>query len=109
MDRSLSFQADVLRSDVTPSEEPPRYDNGVQHHEETKVTPRIPFQEASIITRGDDAAFASEGLHDYSKPIDSYEGRHRWDPEFEWDEKEERRLIRKVGKDDSAFYKRYSY
>lgn len=30
------------------------------------------------------------------KPIDSYEGRHRWDPYFEWSEKEEKKLVRKV-------------
>ncbi|KAL9042208.1 MAG: hypothetical protein Q9214_003850, partial [Letrouitia sp. 1 TL-2023] len=28
-------------------------------------------------------------------PIGKYEGRHRYDPKFEWEPKEERRLIRK--------------
>ena len=32
----------------------------------------------------------------FYKPIDSYEGLHRWDPEFEWEPKEEKRLVRKV-------------
>jgi hypothetical protein len=44
----------------------------------------------------------SEGAFDttedprYYKPIDTYEGVHRWDPDFEWEEQEERKLIRKV-------------
>ena len=29
-------------------------------------------------------------------PHESYEGHHRWDPAFEWDEAEERRLVRKT-------------
>ncbi|PIG69043.1 transporter [Aspergillus arachidicola] len=44
----------------------------------------------------------SEGAFDttedprYYKPIDDYEGIHRWDPDFEWGEQEEKRLIRKI-------------
>ncbi|KAL4771334.1 major facilitator superfamily domain-containing protein [Aspergillus nidulans var. acristatus] len=30
------------------------------------------------------------------KPIDTYEGLHRWDPDFEWTEEEERRIVRKI-------------
>ena len=40
--------------------------------------------------------FASGGETRYYKPIDTYEGRHRWDPEAEWTEGEEKRIIRKV-------------
>ena len=29
-------------------------------------------------------------------PIERYEGKHRYDPEFEWEPKEEKRLVRKV-------------
>lgn len=32
----------------------------------------------------------------YYRPIDSYEGIHRWDPDFEWTDTEEKRIIRKV-------------
>lgn len=28
--------------------------------------------------------FDTESLDSYYKPIDTYEGRHRWDPNFEW-------------------------
>ncbi|KAB8267013.1 major facilitator superfamily domain-containing protein [Aspergillus minisclerotigenes] len=44
----------------------------------------------------------SEGAFDttedprYYKPIDDYEGIHRWDPDFEWGEPEEKKLIRKI-------------
>jgi hypothetical protein len=30
------------------------------------------------------------------KPIDSYEGLHRWDPDFQWTEQEEKKIVRKV-------------
>jgi hypothetical protein len=43
-----------------------------------------------------DAAFEQSEDPRYYKPIDSYEGLHRWDPEFEWEEEEEKRLVRKV-------------
>lgn len=36
--------------------------------------------------------------HEFYRPIDSYEGIHRWDPEFEWTEEEERKIVRKVKK-----------
>lgn len=34
--------------------------------------------------------------HYFYRPIDSYEGIHRWDPEFKWTQDEEKRIIRKV-------------
>jgi hypothetical protein len=30
------------------------------------------------------------------KPIETYEGRHRWDPTADWTEKEEKQVVRKV-------------
>ena len=35
--------------------------------------------------------------HRLYRPIDSYEGIHRWDPDFRWTEEEERKIVRKVG------------
>ncbi|KAL2008789.1 hypothetical protein VTN00DRAFT_6983 [Thermoascus crustaceus] len=32
----------------------------------------------------------------YYKPISTYEGIHRWDPEFEWTEEEEKKIVRKI-------------
>lgn len=37
-----------------------------------------------------------DSLEIFYKPIEAYEGRHRYDPKFEWDNKEERRIVRKV-------------
>jgi hypothetical protein len=44
---------------------------------------------------GDATFITTEDSH-YYKPIDTYEGIHRWDPDFEWGEAEETRLLRKV-------------
>ncbi|KAL4909347.1 hypothetical protein BDW74DRAFT_187519 [Aspergillus multicolor] len=32
----------------------------------------------------------------FYKPIDTYEGLHRWDPDFEWTEEEEKKIVRKI-------------
>ncbi|KAK2748419.1 hypothetical protein FQN55_004357 [Onygenales sp. PD_40] len=39
-------------------------------------------------------ATISEALH--YKPMPEYEGLHRWDPEFEWEEAEEKAVLRKI-------------
>lgn len=41
-------------------------------------------------------AWAVGGNIESYKPIAEYEGAHRWDPSFEWEEKEERKLVRRV-------------
>jgi hypothetical protein len=42
-------------------------------------------------------AWAAQGLKtDRYRPVDSYEGIHRYDPEFEWKPEEEKRIVRKV-------------
>ncbi|KAI7971541.1 hypothetical protein EIK77_001417 [Talaromyces pinophilus] len=45
---------------------------------------------------GGDATFDQTEDPRYYKPIDTYEGIHRWDPEFEWEEWEEKKIVRKV-------------
>jgi hypothetical protein len=41
--------------------------------------------------------FAAHGLRrDNYKPVDTYEGIHRYDTGFEWEPEEERKVIRKV-------------
>ena len=39
----------------------------------------------------------NDSRESFYKPIDSFEGLHRWDPHFEWEPKEEQRVVRKVG------------
>lgn len=45
---------------------------------------------------GDRTTWDTGSLDSYYKPIDSYEGIHRYDPDFQWEPKEERRVVRKV-------------
>ncbi|KUL88298.1 hypothetical protein ZTR_04963 [Talaromyces verruculosus] len=45
---------------------------------------------------GGDATFDQTEDPRYYKPIDTYEGIHRWDPEFEWEEWEEKKIVRKI-------------
>jgi hypothetical protein len=41
--------------------------------------------------------FAAHGLRQENyKPVDTYEGIHRYDADFEWEPEEERKVIRKV-------------
>ena len=42
------------------------------------------------------ATFETVGNESYYTPVDNYEGKHRYDPNFEWEPKEERKLVRKV-------------
>ncbi|OJJ48204.1 hypothetical protein ASPZODRAFT_23860 [Penicilliopsis zonata CBS 506.65] len=44
----------------------------------------------------DASAFDTSEDARYYKPIPTYEGIHRWDPEFEWSEKEEKDIVRKI-------------
>ena len=42
------------------------------------------------------ATFETSGNESFFVPIEKYEGRHRYDPTFEWEPLEERKLVRKV-------------
>lgn len=42
------------------------------------------------------ATFATVDDFHYHKPVAEYEGIHRWDPDFHWDQAEEKKLVRKV-------------
>ncbi|KAH7117088.1 major facilitator superfamily domain-containing protein [Dendryphion nanum] len=43
--------------------------------------------------------FDAAGLEtEYYKPIDTYEGIHRYDPDFDWEPEEERKVVRKIDK-----------
>ncbi|KAI5302239.1 calcium channel protein, partial [Ascosphaera pollenicola] len=44
----------------------------------------------------DDAAFASDVDARHHKPAPGYEGLHRWDPDFEWSQEEEDKIVRKL-------------
>lgn len=41
--------------------------------------------------------WAASGLGaSHYRPVDTYEGLHRYDPDFEWEPEEERKVVRKV-------------
>jgi hypothetical protein len=73
----------------------PSSDSGSEKGKSTTVSPHVV---EGLRGRGNDDGAAFEMTEDvrYYKPIDSYEGIHRWDPDFEWEESEEKKIIRKV-------------
>ena len=56
---------------------------------------------------GHNATFETFGDDAYYTPIDNYEGRHRYDPKFEWEPHEERKLVRKVGRHPNNIIRRH--
>lgn len=59
-------------------------------------TEQVPPEKSAGVTQGPSATYLTAEDVRFYKPIPSYEGAHRWDPYFEWNPKEERRLVRKV-------------
>ncbi|ORY13568.1 major facilitator superfamily domain-containing protein [Clohesyomyces aquaticus] len=55
-------------------------------------TPRRRFGERN------GATWDAAGLETHYKPIETYEGFHRFDPKFDWEPEEERKLVRKIDK-----------
>lgn len=49
------------------------------------------------IVRENNTTFERFGKASHHRPIERYEGSHRYDPQFEWEPKEEKKLVRKVG------------
>lgn len=86
--RSASSSEDVSASDVEVS--PP--DTSKQPIEVSSNTPDTKDKTNLTAT----AAFATIDDYRYHKPIDEYEGIHRWDPDFYWEDAEEKKLVRKV-------------
>lgn len=69
----------------------------------SKATPRVSSAESSSSSTYDgpqakqtDCAFDTTEDPRFYKPIPEYEGAHRWDPDFEWTEQEEKAVVKKV-------------
>ncbi|KAK2813649.1 hypothetical protein FQN50_000047 [Emmonsiellopsis sp. PD_5] len=77
-------------SSITSFSDPDKHGVG-----ESTVLP-IESEEFRNAVQGPSTAYATVDDVRFYKPIDEYEGIHRWDPYFEWDEKEEKRLVRKL-------------
>jgi hypothetical protein len=71
----------------------PGYDLKETSHNEAHVADDSSSTSSGISPQ---KTFLTAGLEDYYIPIDSYEGRHRYDPTFRWEEEEEKKLVRKV-------------
>lgn len=54
------------------------------------------LESSSPPTDNYERAFQTNGLENYYKPIENYEGAHRYDPDFKWTASEERNVLRKV-------------
>lgn len=78
---------------------PEHYASKHPEHAEASTGSLSSISGEGIRARPKDANCAFDATEDprYYKPIPTYEGIHRWDPEFEWSEQEEKRIIRKVG------------
>ena len=72
---------------------------------ESKLQPTVSSAESSSSSTYDgpraqvakaDCAFDTTEDPRYYKPIPEYEGAHRWDPDFEWTEQEEKAVVKKV-------------
>lgn len=63
-----------------------------------KVFPVAAVDEPSLFksSKAPGKTWDNDSLGDFYKPIDTYEGIHRYDPDFQWEAKEEKKLVRKV-------------
>jgi hypothetical protein len=52
--------------------------------------------EAEVNKANPGQAFENVGLEKFYAPITTYEGYHRFDPEFQWEPEEERVVVRRV-------------
>jgi hypothetical protein len=59
-------------------------------------TYNLPDSSSDKTSLSEGKTFLTAGLKDAYVPIDKYEGRHRWDPDFQWTEEEERKIVRRV-------------
>jgi hypothetical protein len=71
-------------------------DNSELEHATTTALGSDAFEALRNRVSGGDATFDQTEDPRHYKPIDTYEGIHRWDPEFEWEEWEEKKIVRKV-------------
>ncbi|KAJ5660593.1 Major facilitator superfamily domain general substrate transporter [Penicillium longicatenatum] len=53
-------------------------------------------QESQHTQGYDNGTFQVKEGYEFYRPIDSYEGIHRWDPKFEWTQEEEKKIVRKI-------------
>ncbi|KAM3419178.1 hypothetical protein BST61_g5122 [Cercospora zeina] len=79
-----------------PSHESSPRSSSPDHHAVPKILPSVNTADPILFKRAEGKAFETDSLEDFYKPIAEYEGAHRYDPKFAWEEKEERRVVRKI-------------
>lgn len=73
--------------------------NNSNHVSDSKAFPVALVDEPVIFDAAGktrESAFDTDSFEHHYKPIEEYEGYHRWDPSFQWEAKEEKKLVRKV-------------
>lgn len=72
--------------------------SSLQHEPDEKATKgETVVTETGLFSRSTrNGTFENDSLNSFYEPIQEYEGRHRYDPDFEWDPKEEKRVVRKI-------------
>lgn len=81
-----------------PSHDSSPKSSSPDHHAVPKLLPNVDATDPAVLfKRAEGKTFETESLEDFYKPIAEYEGAHRYDPKFEWEEKEEKRVVRKIG------------
>ena len=72
--------------------------SGSDNVADTKNFPLATVDEPVLyhVSKDRETAFDVGSFEEFYKPIETYEGVHRYDPDFQWDEREEKRLVRKV-------------
>ena len=73
-----------------------RDDSSDREQSDLKVFPEAVVAEPTLFKRTGGKTFETDSLEEFYKPIESYEGYHRYDPNFVWEEKEEKRVVRRV-------------
>lgn len=59
-----------------------------------------------VLTGGPDPKAKERSIESYYVPIDTYEGRHRYDPKATWSQAEETSLVRKLGRSKTLLSQR---
>lgn len=81
-EKYIGYEAGEQPAKITPNVDSASSSSLEERHGEVKVL---------------DSTFDTTEDPRYYMPKEDYEGFHRWDPEFEWSEKEEKAIIKKVG------------
>lgn len=85
------FLADMADSSHKDSDR----DIDIAHRSESSDSPSYSGKPA-LFTKGPRETFQVDSLRFSYRPVDSYEGLHRFDPDFEWHLQEEKEVVRRV-------------